>query len=107
MPNQERYVAPLLAPTGIAAQRLAAESDVPFIRFTGISFVSRRRPFVMPENSNVEIQRDKIVIVDEMSMATVPVIARLLALLGTIQGLCSQVICRSCLRLALAVYSMP
>lgn len=81
--TKEGIVAPLLAPTGIAAQRLAAESDVPFYTIHRYSHLYQDDDlFIMPENSNVEIQRDKIVIVDEMSMATVPVIARLLSIVG-------------------------
>ncbi|QSQ10503.1 ATP-dependent RecD-like DNA helicase [Koleobacter methoxysyntrophicus] len=74
--------AALLAPTGIAAQRLAAESETPYHTIHRYSRIYQDGDLFFPEEDiapNVSTG-DRVVIVDEMSMATVPVIAKLLSI---------------------------
>lgn len=75
--------APLLAPTGIAAQRLAAEfDDVQYYTIHRYSRIYQDDDIFVSDSieGSPETMDEKVVIVDEMSMATVPTIAKLLSI---------------------------
>ncbi|KXG74595.1 ATP-dependent RecD-like DNA helicase [Fervidicola ferrireducens] len=86
--REEEIEVVLLAPTGIAAQRLAAESDIPFSTIHRYARIYDDDDYFIPaetdeeEEENIDVQGEKVIVVDEMSMATIPVIAKLLSTAG-------------------------